>query len=193
MNMSIYPHISVIGDINLPCPLNPLFLRWSTSRGVCASGWLWHTVARHPIRSWGWWWWLTHSRRPQSTRCASTVKCSSRESTWTSRSSTARTGRAPTKNGLFDAKFWCNVFIKIRARSEISPSRLIDLFEVWSVKHKTQFHRLFLRSCFIASVQGKRSCFSCRSFLFMRKSDPILPGLAVKYVADGSGPFPLSR
>lgn len=72
-------------------PLTPT--RWSTSRGVWGSGWRWPTAARCPIRSWGWWWWPTPSPRPPSTRSASTARCSSPGSTWTWRSSTARTGR----------------------------------------------------------------------------------------------------
>lgn len=81
--------------------------RWSTSRAVCASGWLWRTAARCPTRSWGWWWWLTLCRRPPSTRSASTVRCLWPESTWTWRLSTVKTGGWMTQIQAFRSDRLC--------------------------------------------------------------------------------------
>lgn len=123
--------------------------RWSTSRGVCASGWPWRTAAQCPIRSWAWWWWLTPSRRPPSTRSASTAKCLSPASTWTSRSSTVRTGRGGRPS--FSAS---------------SGGLMLKLLV-------TQFQTV--STFMLHTVQAGRKNLSCRSLLFMRKCDPVLP------------------
>lgn len=64
----------------------------------------------------------------------------------------------------------------------------------FSVKKKQlNFTSFFRIPVFYVPFKAAKSCLPCQSFLFMRKAEPILLGLTVKYVTDGSGSFPLSR
>lgn len=85
-------------------------------------------------------------------------------------------------------------FFLQKKKKKMSVLALFFRDSYFSVKKKQlNFTSFFRIPVFYVPFKAAKSCLPCQSFLFMRKAEPILLGLTVKYVTDGSGSFPLSR